>query len=126
MHSQILSRSYISQAAKPREPIHWSDVNGIVMGTSLYSTNVYQTIGITGNYNTQFNDIFQKLSVLRDAAQQNLNIALADDPTTTTSRYQAVNLAWRYEKAEIEIGGSGTRDWSPDQKQEILDRKSVV
>lgn len=125
MHSKILSRSFISPTIKQKESIHWSDVNGTAMSASLFSSNIFNTIGVTGNYNAQFNDIFQKLSVLRDAAQQNLNSALAADPTSTSLRGQGVDLAWKYEKAEIEMGGNGTRDWTPAQKQEILNNESV-
>lgn len=125
MHSQILSRSFISPTLKKRESINWSDINGTVLGTSLYSPNVFNTIGVTGNYNTQFNEIFQRLSVLRDSTQQSLNTVLASDPTSTSLRDKGIELAWKYEKAELEMGGSGTRDWSPTQRQEILDNMSV-
>lgn len=125
MQSQILSRSFISPNLKKREPIHWSDINGTALGASLYSSNVFKTIGVTGNYNAQFNEIFQRLSVLRDSTQQSLNTVLATDPTSTSLRNKGIEGAWTYEKAEIEMGGSGTRDWSPAQRQELLDNSSV-
>ncbi|MDQ7839335.1 MAG: hypothetical protein RDU59_12680 [Thermodesulfobacteriota bacterium] len=125
MQSQILSRSFISPTLKQREPIHWSDINGTALGASLYSSNVFNTIGVTGNYNAQFNEIFQRLSVLRDSAQRSLNTILAADPNSTSLRDKGIELAWKYEKAELEMGGSGTQDWSPAQRQEILDNTSV-
>lgn len=125
MQSQILSRSFISPTLKKRDPIYWTEINGTAMGASLYSSNVFNTISITGNYNVQFNEIFQRLSVLRDSAQQSLNTVLADYPTSTSLRDKGIELAWKYEKAELDMGGSGMRDWSPAQRQEILDNTSV-
>lgn len=125
MQSQILSRSFISPSLKQREAIHWSDINVTALGASLHSSNVFNTISVTGNYNAQFNEIFQRLSVLRDSAQQSLDTVLAADPTSTSLRNKGIGWAWIYEKAEIEMGGSGTRDWSPVQRQEILDNMSV-
>ena len=34
-------------------------------------------------------------------------------------------MAWKYEKADVEMGGNGTANWNESQKQEILERGSV-
>lgn len=125
MQSQILGKPVISPYLKQREPIHWSDINGTALGASLYSSNVFNTIGVTDNYNTQFNEVFQRLSVFRDSAQQRLNTILAADPTSTSLRNKGIEGAWNYEKAELEMGGSGTQHWTPAQRQELLENTSV-
>lgn len=125
MHSQILSRSFISPVVKQRELIHWSEINGTVMGASIFSSNVFNKIAITRDYNNQFNDIFSHLSTDRFDLQQKLNDLLAVDQTSDALRKQGQNLGWAYEEAEIKMGGSGTRDWTSAQRQELLESGSV-
>jgi hypothetical protein len=105
--------------------MHWSEINGTALGVGLYSSNVFHTVGVTGDYNAQFNDIFSRLSTARADAQQKLIDTLAIDPRSDTLRVKGQNLAWQYERAEIEMGGSGTHDWTPAQRQEILDNGTV-
>ncbi|PAM91406.1 hypothetical protein B4N84_28520, partial [Flavobacterium sp. IR1] len=38
----------------------------------------------------------------------------------TSYRNEGVGLAWKYERMEIEMGGTGSGDWSEAQRQEIL------
>ena len=49
---------------------------------------------------------------------------MALDSTYKSSRSQGVKLAWKYEKADVEMGGNGTANWNESQKQEILERGS--
>ena len=53
------------------------------------------------------------------------NRALAADPNFRGSRSKGVKLAWKYEKADIEMGGKGSANWNENQRQEILENGKV-
>lgn len=101
------------------------DTNIGVFTAGIQAANSFQTIGTTNTYNNEYNEIMKKLTELRQQYQQEVDSALASNPNDTSLRSKGVSLAWKYEQAEIQIGGSGTADWSDSQRQEILDKGTV-
>lgn len=88
----------------------------------LQSSNTFGTINTTNAYNEQFDKIFTSLNEKR----QELQARVSSLPTGDDSlRNSGVSMAWKYEQAEILMGGNGYADWSDTQRQEILDRGRV-
>jgi hypothetical protein len=102
---------------------HSSSVfNSNIVAMPLQSVNTFGTINITNTYNDQFNQLFTSLNERR----QDLQAKVGSLPQGDTSlRNNGVTLAWKYEQAELEMGGKGSADWNESQRQEILDRGKV-
>ncbi|KLU64455.1 hypothetical protein DEAC_c36570 [Desulfosporosinus acididurans] len=117
-----ISLSFNQPSYVPRNTLSMADVNTSAFTVSLQATNTFTAISTTNGFNAQFNEIFTRLSSLRATYQQQVNNALSNDPnfTSQSMRNKGVSLAWQYEKAELEMGGSGTRHWTDAEKQDIL------
>lgn len=92
--------------------------------TSINSL-IFTSIGmsrasITANFNNQLNAFFDTLHPQRDVLAKEVAEGLARDPYYQGSRSKGVNLAWKYEKADVEMGGKGSSHWTKEQQQEIL------
>ena len=98
---------------KKKQPSHI--VEGIASATIAYSTSA-----TTNGYNKECNDVRQKLNWERQKNQESLNSKLSKDPSYTGDRSKGVDLAWKYEKAEIQMGGKGTGNWNSAQRTECL------
>lgn len=79
---------------------------------------------VTVGYNNQYNTILSALKAERAKTTQALQDKLSQDPTYTKSRNTGVKLAWEYEKADIEMGGSGSNNWSKEEQDQILNSKT--
>lgn len=75
-------------------------------------------------FNNQYNKILDTLNARRNDLQQTVQSNLAQNPEYTGSRNAGVKLAWQYEKADIEMGGSGSANWSLEEQDEILHSKT--
>lgn len=91
----------------------------------LQSTNCFATITTTNGYNTQCNEIIDYLGELTRRYNAKVLAQLSVDHNFSGSRQQGVRLAWKYEKASVEMGGKGTANWNKEQRQEILEKGSV-
>ena len=103
------------------------NVNPSTFTFGLQATNSFGTINTTNTFNKQFSEIYDNLNKIRNHYQQKVNDYLSSSNHTVADNYRdnGVELAWKYEKAEIEMGGKGTRDWSHEQKAELLERGRV-
>lgn len=96
--------------------------NHNMIGIGLHTYNTFGTIQTTNAYNEEFDSIFKDLNERR----QLLDDRVGQLPNGDTSlRNDGVGLAWRYEQAEIQMGGKGSTDWSDTQRQEILNSGKV-
>lgn len=88
----------------------------------LQTHNVVRATGTANNYNQQLNDYLTKLNDLRTIHQQELGQYLKGNGThdAYTYRQRAVDMAWKYEKADIEMGGRGSEHWNRQERQQIL------
>lgn len=79
---------------------------------------------VTVGYNNQYNSFLNELNASREKYAQIVQSKLAQDPNYTGSRNSGVKLAWQYEKADIEMGGSGSANWSKSEQEQILNSKT--
>lgn len=88
----------------------------------LQTNNVVRAAETANNYNQQLNDYLTKLNDLRAVHQQELGQYLDGNGThdAYTYRQRGVDMAWKYEKADIEMGGRGSEHWNRQERQQIL------
>ncbi len=109
---------------KPRSLTSMLNTNIFAVGAHAVQT--FYTIATTKAYNEEFHSVFNELNTYRHNYQEQVNELLAgDSPVKDKLRNSGVGLAWKYEKAEIQMGGKGTSDWSQEHRQEILEKGKV-
>lgn len=81
----------------------------------------FTTMSTTNEYNAQLNEYLIKLNTLRARDAQRYNLSSPNQ----AARNMGVKRAWMYEKADIEMGGSGSANWSAEEKAQILKHDSV-
>lgn len=100
-------------------------VSAGVMTVPLQSMNTFSTISTTNRFNIQCKELVSNLRELTQRYNAKVKQALALDPTYTDSRSKGVKLAWKYEKADVEMGGKGSANWNESQRQEIKVKGTV-
>ena len=96
---------------------------GSVMPTTMSTiTNTYGAT--TVGFNNQYKSILDTLSTKRNDLAQTVQDKLAQNPDYIGSRNAGVKLAWQYEKADIEMSGSGSANWNADEQNQILNSKT--
>ena len=80
---------------------------------------------VVSAYNAEFNSIYSSLNAERLDAANLLKNRLAPDPSYTGMRSKGVELAWKYEKADVQMGGKGSNNWNRAERQEILDKGHI-
>lgn len=102
---------------------------------SLFQTNISVNFAsITSLYamesgsalTEQYVDLSTTLLQKELQVEQNLTKHLQMDANYTDMRSKGVDLAWQYEQAEVQLGGSGSVDWSKEQQQQILESGRVT
>ncbi|WP_408895264.1 hypothetical protein [Paenibacillus taichungensis] len=101
---------------------HLDAVSGQIYTFALQQNNSFSTIGTTYSYNSEYSAVAQQLQKLRFDTQQQLHQLPNGD---TSMRQKGVLLGWKYEQAEVALGGDGTTNWNKDQRQEILETGRV-
>ncbi len=96
---------------------------GSSMTTGLIGSYHYGTI-ITG-FNSEYSGIVNSLRNERMEVAERLSEKLADNPSFIGMRNDGVELAWKYEKADILMGGKGSANWNRSERAEILERGRV-
>lgn len=81
----------------------------------------FTTMSTANGYNAQLNEYLIKLNTLRAGDAQRYNLSSPNQ----AARNMGVKRAWMYEKADIEMGGSGSANWSAEEKAQILKHDSV-
>ena len=69
-------------------------------------------------FNNQLNGFLSAFNTERDIIAQKVSQGLSLDPLYTGARSDAVKLAWKFEKADIQMGGYGSGDYTPAQRLE--------
>lgn len=105
--------------------LYSSFISADVITAPLQSLNTFSTISTTNRFNTQCKELAMNLRELSKRYNAKVRQAVALTPTYTGSRKQGVKLAWKYEKADIEIGGKGSANWNESQRQEIKETGKV-
>lgn len=97
------------------------------ISTPLQTNNLVRSSGVAHNYNQQLNGYLTEFNDLRAIHQRELEQFLQGNGTFTpqTYRNRGVGMAWKYEKADIEMGGKGSANWNKSQRQDILESRKV-
>ena len=94
--------------------------------SGLIATNTGNQFGMRSfSYNQEYSALFSDLSAKRLEYQDYVDKQLAIDQNFKEYRSNGVSLAWEYEKADIQMGGSGSENFTLEQRAEILDRGRV-
>lgn len=102
--------------------------NGLVsVSMPLQTQNVIRATETSSIYNQQLGNKLSEFDALRAMHQRELEQFLQGNGTRSPNTYRSrgVNMAWKYEKADIEMGGKGSANWSKSQRQEIMERGRV-
>lgn len=105
--------------------IRTSFVNTGVIAAPLQSINTFSTISTTNLYNTQCKEFVTSLRELTQRYNAKVRQAVALNPKYTGSRRQGVKVGWKYEKADVEMGGKGSANWNESQRREIMEKGTV-
>lgn len=92
--------------------------NSSILGTSVLSDTVTRTFNNTNQYNMEYQAFANDLINQKQAAQDLLSSL---PPGDTSLRHRGVDLAWKYENAEVTLGGNGSTNWTEAQREEILE-----
>ena len=109
------------------KPISVNGINPSTFSFGMQSANIFGTINITNNFNNEFYVTYSDLDRIRQSYQHQVKYGLKFDPSlhSQTLRNHGVKLAWKYEQAEIRMGGEGTYNWSKSQRHELLESGKV-
>lgn len=114
---------YQTTAVQGRHSFDSSYTGGLA--ASVMSQTVYGTSAITTRFNAQLNGYLNGFNAERDRIAGKVASGLANEPGYTGARDDAVKLAWKMEKADIEMGGKGSSSWNPAERSEILETGKV-
>jgi len=89
-------------------------------GSIFISKSITQLETFSNIVNNQTNLILTNLNSQRVSLARQLKQRLSVNPTDDTLRSRAVDLAWKYEQAEVALGSKGSRDWSIEQLNELM------
>ena len=102
--------------------------NGFVsVSMPLQTQNVIRATETANIYNQQLGNKLSEFDTLRAMHQRELEqfIQGNGNRNPNTYRQRGGNMAWRYEKADIEMGGRGSEGWNAQERQQILDKGRV-
>ena len=102
-----------------------SIVNTNMLTMPLQSSNTFTTITTTNNFNAQCKKYIDTLGELTRRYNEKVRARVTTEPNYRGSRRKGVKLAWRYEQADVEMGGKGSANWNKEQRQEIKENGTV-
>lgn len=83
------------------------------------------TAAKTNEYNNECNAVRESLRAEAAENQSALNGMLQTDPGFVGYRSKGVSMAYKYEAADIKMGGNGSANWNKSQCSEIIERGGV-
>lgn len=87
--------------------------------------NAVTTATTTNKYNTEFTNLSNSLNCQRDKLAAKVAQGLANDPSYEGARESGVQLAWKYEKADVMMGGRGSENWTEEEQKQIKDNVNI-
>lgn len=93
------------------------------MGTYTAASTCARTSAVTGGYNQELNSFLcdMRATQAADAARYGDKLFTPN----SAARQRGVELAWRYEKKSILMGGKGSENWTAAERREIVDTGSL-
>lgn len=110
---------YQQSSFEPHRKISSSYSGG--MGASAISVTSFQTASTTTGYNSQLQNFLTDLNQKRAYDASNLDLTKPN----STARSRGVQRAWEYERADVEMGGKGSGEWTEEQLEEIRNTGKV-
>jgi hypothetical protein len=93
--------------------------------TSTISMNTYTTNLVTIDFNNQLNMFLATLHNEKNKILEKVINGIERNPNYRSARSDAVELAWKYESADIEMGGNGSENWTSHEKKQILEHGNI-
>lgn len=94
--------------------------SGGIGATAIAGTS-FQTATTTTGYNTQLQKFLTDLNQKRASDASTLDLSKPN----SNARNRGVQRAWEYERADVEMGGKGSADWTEEQQAEIRETGKV-
>jgi hypothetical protein len=112
------SLSFYQPTSIGQNPALTSAYTGGIGSVALANASM-ATATTTDSFNNQLNGFLNSLNAERERLAQKVAQGLSRDLSYTGARSDGVSLAWKYEKADVEMGGSGSANWDKGQQSEI-------
>lgn len=80
---------------------------------------------VTVTFYNECNNYINTLAAERIQLNDKVAKALKANPHYRGSRNDGVKLAWKYEKADVAMGGKGSANWNNSERQEIMETGKV-
>ncbi|MBR3814742.1 MAG: hypothetical protein IKK38_12835 [Spirochaetaceae bacterium] len=100
--------------------ILWDNRTSEQLETERLKQIAHYTATNTARWNEEYTEVSQHLNNKRKEYKSRLEDKLASNPNYTADRNKGVKLAWQYEQEVIKMGGTGTRNWTAQEKDELL------
>lgn len=85
------------------------------------NTNVaVSSLNCTRSFNKQLDEKLTYLINKEDKITQRLQVKLKENPQFKGYRRKGVELALEYEKADVEMGGKGSANWSREERKQLI------
>ena len=76
-------------------------------------------------FDQEYGSLLKDLNLERADLASKVTKGLGQDISYRGARGDGVSLAWKYEKADVQMGGKGSADWNKAEQKEILDKGRV-
>lgn len=117
------SLTFYQQIKECRNEISPTFLGGI-LSAPIANTCAITAAASTG-FNTQLCNSLRMLNTERYRAAQKVSQMLSIDLDYKGGRNDGVGLAWKYEKADVEMGGKGSAKWNNSHRLEIKEAGKV-
>lgn len=95
-------------------------LNPNILTVPLQMSNTFATNTIANRFNTEFRPRIIELHCEQMKLNMEVNQKLSIDPTYKNHRSKGVDLFWKYERLNVQMGGRGSINWTESQRQELL------
>jgi ElaB/YqjD/DUF883 family membrane-anchored ribosome-binding protein len=109
---------YQPTTSQPHVNLSSAYVGGL--SATALASSTYATASTTTGFNNQLNAFLDKFHAERLHDLQTLDLTQMNKP----ARDRGVYRAWEYERADIEMGGRGSENWTDEECQQIKDNVS--
>lgn len=115
------SLTFYQQTAVKRPNLNTLHTGGLT--TVPVSQLSHATAVITTGYNDQLTNHITRLNTLRAGDIERYGGSIF--APNSSARNMGVKRAWMYEKADIQMGGKGSANWTADEQRQIIEHGTV-
>lgn len=95
-------------------------LNPNILTVPLQMSNTFTTNTIANRFNTEFRPRIIELHCEQMKLNMEVNQKLSINPTYENHRSKGVDLFWKYERLDVQMGGRGSINWTKSQREELL------